>query len=126
MNLTLAQELSAEPGSFLFDLRGNFKWNHQAFVHLARLIFEACQKNANAQVLPKEQADGVYYLHEYGVLWAQHEHFDKAESPYYYEKAYKIVKDLTDYYFLSDVFAISHDHFTEELQSLEKLYRQGH
>lgn len=93
--MTLKDELNAENGSFLLELRTDLNWNHNSFINLLTEInneYERTKANSN---LSRDIACGIWYISDFIKNWAENKSFPKEYSAEYYEKAYELIFDLS-------------------------------
>jgi hypothetical protein len=85
--------------SFLIQLRCNFYWDKEAFLRLITAMQICCEQNAANDKLERWQADGFFILNEFVKGLTSHPEFRKPYLPEYYEKAYRRLSDLANYFF---------------------------
>ena len=100
--MTLKDELNAENGSFLLELRTDFNWNHNSFVNLLSELNNECKRTKEDQYLSRDIASGIWYISDFIKSWTEHKNFQKKYSAEYYEKAYELINDLAHSYFMSE------------------------
>ena len=98
--MTLKDELYAENGSFILELRTELKWNHNSFINLLTEINKECKRTNESSSLPRDIAGGIWYISEFIKSWTEHKSFPKEYNDEYYEKAYGLINDLTYSYFM--------------------------
>lgn len=62
--MKLKDEINANEGSFLLELRTEYTWNHNAFIRLLSLIHEEHLNTKDNQELSRELAFGIWFLYE--------------------------------------------------------------
>ncbi|CAM1372912.1 hypothetical protein [Tenacibaculum xiamenense] len=97
--MKLIDELNAEEGSFLLELRTELNWNHNAFLNLLIKLSEECKKITKKSKLNRNIAEGVWYISYFIQDWSSHTNFPKKFPKEYYIKAYELIHDLASYYF---------------------------
>ena len=100
--MKLIDELNAEKGSFLLELRTDFNWNHNSFLNLLSELNNECKKTKKDLNLSRDIASGIWYISDFIKSWAEHKNFPKKYSDEYYEKAYELINDLAYSYFMSE------------------------
>lgn len=100
--MQLKDQLNAEDGSFLLELRTELNWNHQSFINLLTTLNTECIRTRDHTNISKEIASGIWYLSSFVKDWTLHKDFPKTYSKLYYETAYAIIDDLVYTYFMSE------------------------
>ncbi len=100
--MTLKDELNAENGSFILELRTKLHWNHNSFINLLTEINKEYKRTKENSNLPRDIASGIWYISVFIKSWSEHNSFPKEYVPEYYEKAYEIINDLAYSYFMSE------------------------
>lgn len=57
--MNLVDELNAEEGSFLLELRTGLNWNHDMFIELLRALNQEWKATKNNSYLNREIASGI-------------------------------------------------------------------
>ena len=100
--MTLKDELNAENGSFLLELRTDLNWNHNSFINLLTEINNECKRTKENPNLPRDIASGIWHISDFIKSWTEHQNFPKKYSAEYYEKSYGLITDLAYSYFMSE------------------------
>ncbi len=100
--LKLIDELNAENGSFILELRTELKWNHNSFLNLVSKLDKEFKSTKNENKLNREIACGVWYISNFIKDWSQHENFPKILAEEYYTKSYELIDDLAYQYFMAE------------------------
>ena len=100
--LKLIDELNAENGSFILELRTELKWNHNSFLNLVSKLNKEFESTKNENKLKREIACGVWYISNFIKDWSQHENFPKILTEEYYTKSYELIDDLVYQYFMAE------------------------
>ena len=100
--MTLLEELNAEEGSFLLELRTNLAWNHHSFVKFLLQLEEYCVQNQNEANLNRAYASEICYISHFVKEWSTHEGFKSIQSEAYFELAYQLIHDLSYHYFIGE------------------------
>jgi hypothetical protein len=110
----LQHEFSAEDGSFLLQLRTDMTWDTAVFSRLTAAMLACCQaydlddaaptllgSAYDKTILPRWLAEGFWYVatfvkgHTSHPAWRER----SAREPTYYERAYRRLEDLADWFF---------------------------
>lgn len=100
--MTLKDELNAENGSFILELRTELKWNHNSFINLLTKINSECKRTKESSSLPRDIAGRIWYISEFIKSWTEHKSFPKEYTAEYYEKAHGFIYDLAYSYFMAE------------------------
>ena len=122
--MTLKEELNATDGSFLLELRTQFRWNHNAFINLLNKINEECKRTKGESSLDREVASGIWYSIDFIKDWVNHENFPKVYSTEYYETAFELLKDLGYYYFMAESPYESESEIENKIDRLKNVLQQ--
>jgi hypothetical protein len=122
--MNLKNELNAEEGSFLLELRTGISWNHNSFINLLKEAHKEYQNTKNDSELNREIAEGIWYISHFIKEWSSHESFPKIYSDTYYSKAYDLIHDIADQYFMGESAYTSEEIIIEKIKELNKLNRQ--
>jgi len=95
-------EFNAEKGTFLLKLRCELEWDKAAFARLLAAMLEVALKHNEDDEIPKWLAQGFWYLNEFIPDWSSHPDFHREFSDDYYDRAYEVVRDLADMFFMGD------------------------
>lgn len=96
---TLEHEFRSEPGSFLMQLRGDLRWDRDAFSRLERSLREVCERTQAAEDLPRWLAEGYYQVATEVPDWTSHPNFPRPEPGEYYAACIERLSDLADWFF---------------------------
>ncbi|NHN24414.1 hypothetical protein FIA58_001895 [Flavobacterium jejuense] len=100
--MTIKDELNAEEGSFLLELRTDLNWNHSSFINLLTELNNECKRTNGIPNLSREIASGIWYISDFIKSWTEHKNFPKIYTHEYYEKSYELISDLANTYFMSE------------------------
>ena len=100
--MTLKDELNAEDGSFLLELRADLNWNHDSFINLLTELNAECKRTREIQNLPRNIASGIWYISGFIKNWTEHKNFPKKYSDEYYRKACELINHLAYTYFMAE------------------------
>lgn len=100
--MTLEDELNAENGSFLLELRTDLNWNHDSFINLLTELNTECKRTKENLNLSRDTACGIWYISDFIKNWTEHQNFPKEFAEEYYEKAYQLINDLAYSYFMAE------------------------
>ncbi|WMI68193.1 hypothetical protein [Mangrovimonas sp. YM274] len=100
--MTLKDELNAEDGSFLLELRTDLNWNHDSFINLLTELNTECKRTKENLNLSRDIASGIWHISDFIKNWTEHNNFPKKYSDEYYNKAYELINDLTYSYFMAE------------------------
>lgn len=120
--MTLKDELNAENGSFLLELRSELNWNHNAFMNLLTELFAEYKRTKANPELSRDIASGIWYISNFIENWTEHEDFPKIYSNKYYEMAYELIYDFAYAYFMSEIPYESESDIENKLIELETIY----
>ena len=95
----LRKEFAAEDGSFLLTMRIESKWDKDAFSRLVEAMKICCERYADRTLLERWLADGFWYLSATVEGHTQHPAFRRPYKQEYYERAYRRLWDLADWFF---------------------------
>lgn len=98
----LKSEFDAEDGSFLIQVRGNLKWDNEAFLRLITAMKACCLETKDLQSLERWQANGFWYFSTTVRDWTAHSNFPKLYSAEYYQRAYLILDELAYWFFFGE------------------------
>lgn len=96
----LRQELSAEPGSFLLQLRCDLHWDREAFERLTNAMMAYARAHEEDEMIPRWVAEGFWYLSWNVKEWSSHPSFPREHAPSYYEAAYERLHELAYWLFM--------------------------
>jgi hypothetical protein len=113
---TLQSEFSAEPGSFLLQLRIELTWDTIAFSRLTSCMEACAAEYSRAWSIPRWIAEGFWYCSHFIEDWSTHPNFPRDHDPDYYTAAYKRLRDLAYWLFKGESPSIAGDEVTR-LQS---------
>ena len=119
--MNLRDELNAEEGSFLLELRSGLHWNHEAFINLLKEAHEEYVRTKNDTTLEREIAHGLWYISHFVKDWSTHENFPKVYSDTYYSKAYDIIHDIAYEYFMGESIYQSEETIIKQIEELNTL-----
>jgi hypothetical protein len=111
----LRREFAAEDSSFLIQLRGNLKWDKQAFLRLVTAMEQCCAEIENDERVDRWLADGFWYISWFAESWATHKNFPKEFPEEYYRDAFETLSMLAEYFFTG-----SHPYTNRRFPFLEK------
>ncbi|AUC15901.1 hypothetical protein BTO06_12395 [Tenacibaculum sp. SZ-18] len=100
--MKLIDELKAENGSFLLELRTDLNWNHDSFINLLNELNAECKRTKESLNLSRDTACGIWYISDFIKNWTEHQNFPKEFAEEYYEKAYELINDLAYSYFMAE------------------------
>lgn len=120
--MTLKDELNAEDGSFLLELRTNLIWNHNSFINLLTEINREYKRTKEDSKLSREIASGIWYISDLIKSWTEHENFPKKHSAEYYEKSFELINDLAYSYFMSESPYQSENEIENKINSLQQWF----
>lgn len=100
--MTLKDELNAEYGSFILELRTNLNWDHKSFINLISEINKECNRTKGNSKLSRDIASGIWYITTFIQSWVEHVNFPKKHTVEYYEKSFQLINDLAYSYFMSE------------------------
>lgn len=100
--LILKEELQAEDGSFLLELRCNLHWNKKAFARLISAMQEYVEKRPKSESLERWVAEGFWHLDHFVEEWSSHASFPRPHGQQYYEDAYERLHDLAYWLFVGE------------------------
>ncbi len=109
----LSQEFSAEPGSFLLQLRCDLRWDTAAFTRLTGAMLAYARAHQGDEVIPRWVAEGFCYVSWFVRDWSTHESFPREHPPPYYDDAYQRLHDLAYWLFTGTSPYESEDAFDE-------------
>jgi hypothetical protein len=118
--MTLSDELNAEDGSFLLELRTDLSWNHNSFINLLKEINRECKRTKYDSELSREIASGIWYISDFIKSWTEHENFPKERPAEYYEKSFELINDLAYSYFMSEPPYQSENEIENKINALEQ------
>jgi len=118
--MTLKDELNAENGSFLLELRTEFNWNHKSFVNLMTELNNESNKTKNDSELSREITSGFWYVSDFIKNWTEHENFIKKLPTEYYNKAYELINDIVYTYFMSESPYQSENEIENKINALQQ------
>jgi hypothetical protein len=122
--MKLKDELNAENGSFLLELRTNLNWNHNSFINLLSELNNECKRTKNDLNLSRDIASGIWYISDFIKSWSEHKNFPKQYSAEYYEKAYELINDLAYSYFMSESPYQSENEIDNKITELKNVLQQ--
>lgn len=117
--LNLLDELNAEDGSFILELRTEFNWNHHSFINLVTELHKEFLKTKNDNQLDRDIACGIWYISTFIKDWSEHENFPKQFPEEYYTKSYELIDDLTYQYFMAESMYNSKNAIEEKIEELK-------
>lgn len=120
--MTLKDELNAEDGSFLLELRTNLNWNHDSFINLLTELNTECKRTKENLNLSRDTACGVWYISDFIKNWTVHPNFPKVFADEYYEKAYQLINDLAYSYFMAESPYESESEIENKISELKTFY----
>jgi hypothetical protein len=120
--MTLKDELNAENGSFLLELRSDLNWNHKSFINLLNGLFAEYKRTKGNPDLSRDIASGIWYISDFIENWTKHPDFPKIYSNEYYETAYQLIYDLSYAYFMAEIPYTSESEIENKLAQLETYY----
>lgn len=95
----LRHEFTAEDHSFLIKLRIDLIWDHDAFLSLTEAMRACCEKHSKTDTLERWLAEGFWYVQRFVRDWTQHPQFPRPYPADYYERAYRRLDDLAEWFF---------------------------
>ena len=63
---------------------------------------EYCENEAEKEVVERWIAEGFWYIQWFTKDWTTHPNFPQPYSKEYYQKAYQLLDDLADYFFMGE------------------------
>jgi hypothetical protein len=96
----LRRELSAEPNTFLLQLRCDLRWDVEAFERLTKAMETYAAAHENDESIPRWVAEGFWYTSWFVKDWSTHEGFPREHPPSYYELAYQQLHELAYWMFV--------------------------
>ena len=120
--MTLKDELNAENGSFLLELRTYLNWNHDSFINLLTELNKECKRTKENLNLSRDTASGIWYISDFIKNWTEHQNFPKEFAEKYYEKAYELINDLAYTYFMAESPYESDSEIENKITELKKFY----
>ncbi|WP_299158797.1 Imm41 family immunity protein [uncultured Tenacibaculum sp.] len=122
--MKLIDELNAENGSFLLELRTDFNWNHNSFINLLSELNNECKQTKGDENLSRDIASGIWYISDFIKSWTKHKNFPKKYSDEYYKKAYELINDLAYSYFTSESPYQSENKIDNHITKLKNVLQQ--
>jgi hypothetical protein len=122
--LKLIDELNAENGSFILELRTELNWNHNSFLNLVNELNKEFEVTKNENKLNREIACGIWYISNFIKDWSQHENFQKKLTKEYYTKSYELINDLAYQYFMAESVHESENTIKKKIQELKTICQQ--
>jgi hypothetical protein len=122
--MTLKDELNAEEGSFLLELRTELNWNHDSLLNLLTKLNAECKRTKENLNLSREIASGIWYISDFIKNWTEHKNFPKKYPTEYYEKAYELINDLAYYYFMAESPYQSESGIENKIMELKNVLQQ--
>ena len=89
----LRSEFDGEPGSFLFEVRGN-NWLPERFTQLEVAMRSACTEIEGTDSLDRWLVAGFWAMTDWLPAHTAHPNFRRPDPPSYYEAAMRRVSDL--------------------------------
>jgi hypothetical protein len=117
----LIDELNAENGSFILELRTELNWNHNSFVNLISELNKEFEKTKNENKLNREIACGIWYISDFIKDWSQHENFPKKLTKEYYAKSYGLIDDLAYQYFMAESIYESKNAIEKKIEEIKTI-----
>ena len=124
-DLKLIDELKAEEGSFILELRTELSWNHNSFINLLNELNKEYKNSRNDKKLDREIACGIWYISNFIEDWSQHENFPKILPDSYYEKSYQLINDLTYQYFMAESIYQSESEIEKKIDEIKTICQHG-
>ncbi len=122
--LKLVDELNAENGSFILELRTELNWNHKSFINLVNKLNKEFKNTKYDKQLNREVARGIWYISHFIKDWSQHENFPKKLTKEYYAKSYELVDDLTYQYFMAESIYETEDTIDKKIEEIKTICQQ--
>ena len=119
--MELTQELNAEEGSFLLELRTGMHWDHTSFMNLLTGLFAYCQGVNEDEQLDRSMASGIYTASVFIKSWAEHPNFPKQQSDQYYTKSYEVLDELVEFYFTGTTAYMNDEYLAEKIEHLNTM-----
>ena len=120
--MKLIDELNAENGSFLLELRTDFNWNHDSFIKLLNELNTECKRTKENLNLSRDTASGIWYISDFIKNWTEHQNFPKEFTEEYYEKAHELINDLAYSYFMAESPYESESEIENKITELKTFY----
>lgn len=118
--MTIKDELNAEEGSFLLELRTDLNWNHSSFVNLLTELNNECKRTKGNPNLSREIASGIWFISDFIKNWTEHKNFPKIYPQEYYAKSYELITDLANTYFMTESLYESESEIENRIMLLKK------
>lgn len=115
--MTLVNEINAEEGSFLLQLKTEHIWNHNAFIRLLSFIYYEYINTKYDQKISREYVFGIWFLYEFSRDYALNFMYKELDEKYY-EKAIEVFHDLIFVYFSLDSIYLSDEILLEKINNL--------
>ncbi len=96
---TLRSEFSAEPGSFLLQMRCDLVWDANALDRLVTAMEICCRATAGEEIVERWIGDCFWYVSFSVKDWTTHPNFPRNWGDEYYETAYEYLFDLASWFF---------------------------
>ena len=100
--LSFKDELNAEVGSFLLELRCNLVWDKAAFARLIRTMQDYVEQTGTSETVERWTAEGFWYLDHFVQDWSSHPSFPRTHEQHYYDAAYRRLHDLAYWLFVGE------------------------
>ncbi|KAF9660140.1 hypothetical protein ABHQ57_06755 [Tenacibaculum sp. ZH5_bin.1] len=120
--MKLIDELNAENGSFLLELRTDLNWNHDSFINLLTELNAECKRTKENLNLSRDTACGIWYISDFIKNWTEHQNFPKEFAKEYYEKANELINDLAYSYFMAESPYESESEIENKITELKTFY----
>lgn len=116
---TMRREKSGDEHAFTYHVRFKREWRHDLFVNLIRAMHQIARENERKEMIEKWLASSFYFCTSAIPRWACHPNFTKIFDEEYYQYAYEILDDLTNYLLTNnDRFQIFEDGIDEVVRRL--------
>ncbi|PIB30937.1 hypothetical protein BFP78_13200 [Gaetbulibacter sp. 5U11] len=122
--LKLIDELNAENGSFILELRTELNWNHNSFINLVNKLNKEFKNTKNEKKLDREIACGIWYISNFIKDWSQHKNFPKKLTKEYYAKSYELINDLAYQYFMAESIDESENTIEKKIEEIKTICQQ--
>lgn len=110
----LRKEFEGTDDSFIFQLRGDFVWDRDAFSRLIEAMKKVCEEHESVTSIEKWIASVYWRMAMFVKDHTLHPEFPRPYSSEYYEKAFLLIEELSTWLFVGDcpVIRNKETHFT--------------
>jgi hypothetical protein len=96
----LRRQFEGGEGSFILKLRTEYKWDKESFSHLIEAMKLCCERFEQAEALERWLIQGFWYHSIIVREITTHPNFPREHDLMYYERAFKRLSDLADWFFM--------------------------